>query len=62
MTEQEFAAKQDEILSSIPEAFRGWLSHKAWEDGHAFGYEEVLLLLTDLVDGLKECLGKINHE
>jgi len=58
MTEEKFAAKQAEMLSSIPEVFRGWLSHKAWEDGHAFGYGEVLLLLADLVDGLKECLGK----
>jgi len=58
MTEEKFAAKQAEMLSSIPKVFRGWLSHKAWEDGHAFGYGEVLLLLADLVDGLKECLEK----
>jgi len=58
MTEQEFATKQVEILASVPKAFRGWLSHKAWEDGHAYGYEEVLSHLDDLTSGLKECLGK----
>ncbi len=56
MTEQEFADKHNEILASIPDTFRGWLSYQVWEDYHAYGYEEILLHLDDYVDGLKKCL------
>ena len=58
MTKQEFEAKQTEMLSSIPEAFRSWLSHKAWEEDHAHGREEVILGLDDLVYEFKKCLEK----
>jgi len=60
MTAQEFATKQSKMLNSIPEAFRCWLSKKAWDDGHALGHTEVICHLEDLIDGLKECLGKDN--
>jgi len=58
MTEQEFTDKQASMLADVPEAFRGWMSHKAWESGHACGYEEVLNHLSDLTDGFEEALAE----
>jgi len=58
MTEEEFTRRQTKLLARVPKKFRGWLSHMAWEDGHAFGYSEVLLHLEDYVDGLAECLAR----
>jgi hypothetical protein len=58
ITEEEFEAKQTELLNRIPKKFRGWLSYMAWEKGHAFGYSEVLLHLEDYVGGLAECLAR----
>ena len=58
MTKQEFEAEQTEMLSSIPEAFRSWISYQVWDDFHAYGYGEILLHLDDYVDGLKRCLEK----
>jgi len=60
MTEQEFLAKQTEILAFVPDFYHEWLSYKAWDDGHAFGYKEVLLHLEDFVCGLTKCLEKRN--
>lgn len=54
MNEIEFAARQDEILSELPQEFRGAVSFKAYQDGHAGGYEEVMGHLIELVDMLKQ--------
>ena len=51
MTEKEFSIKQKEILSRVPEQFQGWLAKYAWDEGHANGYSEVLIILGDLVHG-----------
>lgn len=48
-----FAKKQAKILSELPVEFHGALSAMAWESGHAYGTNEVLSHLTDLVEGLK---------
>lgn len=56
MTEQEFINKQKEILENIPDEFHGWLSWRAYENGHAYGYGEVLCCLSNLIDGLKELI------
>lgn len=50
MTQDEFNEEQAELLKFAPEEFHSALSHKAWEDGHSAGYEEVILLLQGLVD------------
>jgi hypothetical protein len=58
MTEVEFVKKQDELLKNIPEEFKGAMSYRAWEDGHAYGFEEVLNHLTDLIADLEEPIMK----
>ena len=52
MTEQEFAERQTELLSHLPTEFRAAVAYKAWQDGHAYGYEEVLIHVEELTDML----------
>lgn len=54
MDEETFTARQDELLAQLPEEFRGAVSFKAWQDGHAYGYAEVLSHVADLVESLKK--------
>ena len=58
MTEVEFVSKQDELLQNIPEEFKGAMSYRAWEDGHAYGFEEVLIHLKDLIADFEEPIMK----
>jgi hypothetical protein len=53
MTEAEFNEEQADLLKRAPEEFHSALSHKAWEDGHSSGYEEVILVLDNLIDWLE---------
>lgn len=54
MTQEEFDAREKEILQELPEAFRSFVSYYAWEKGHAYGFEEVLSHERDLVSELKK--------
>lgn len=49
MTPEEFQTKQEEMLSRVPVEFHSNLKVKAWEEGHAYGYNEVLLHLDDFI-------------
>ena len=52
MTDQEFCKKQAEILEPIPQEFKSAISYHAYEQGHAYGNEEEIIHLSDLVDAL----------
>jgi len=54
MTAEEFNTKEKEILSAIPEEFHSAVSYQAYEDGHAYGYEEVLIHVQNLVGMLEK--------
>jgi len=54
MTSEEFASKEKEILSAIPQEFHSAVSSQAYEDGHAYGYEEVLIHVQNLVGMLEK--------
>ena len=54
MDEKEFEQRQDEILKDIPEEFHSAVKWHAYDHGHAFGYEEVVIHVHNLVDMLKE--------
>jgi hypothetical protein len=58
MDGKDFQEKENVILSEIPEEFRGAISYQAYEEGHAFGYEEVLIHVRNLVDTIKEPIRK----
>lgn len=53
MDKEEFAQEQERLLAAIPDEFHGFVSYRAWDQGHSSGYEEVLLYVTELVDELK---------
>lgn len=58
MTPEEFAEKESELLSKIPQEFRGAVSYQAYEDGHSAGYEEVLIYVERYVGMLFEPIKK----
>jgi len=56
MTDEEFTKQQDEILSKLPEEFKGALSYMAYERGHSSGKEEVIGILKELVSDLQDAI------
>lgn len=58
MDNQEFEQREEEILKDIPEEFHSAVRWHAYGQGHAFGREEVLIHVHDLVDMLKEPIVK----
>lgn len=53
MTKEEYEAEMDDILQSVPEQYREKVRAKAWDDGHAYGYREVIGQALDLADIFK---------
>ena len=58
MTEAEFLDKEAKMLEELPPEFRAEVAGLAWSEGHSCGYEEVILVLHDLVDSLLEPIQK----
>ena len=58
MTDVEYAKKEKELLTDIPEEFRSRLSYMAYERGHSAGHEEVVGVLCGLVNDLLEPIQK----
>lgn len=58
MKSEEFYQKQKEILDLIPIEFRSFVEWIAWEQGHSFGYDEVLNHVYDYVYDIKEPIEK----
>lgn len=58
MTEAEFTSESASLLSEVPEEFHGAARQIAWEHGHAYGYEEMILHLGELVSALSPCIEK----
>ncbi len=52
MTSEEYLEREERILSRVPEEFRSTLSCIAYERGHAYGYNEVLGHVYELVHDL----------
>lgn len=59
MTPEEFAVQEKLILSDVPEELHSALSYMAYEQGHAYGYTEVLIHLQTYVDNLAEPIDKL---
>jgi hypothetical protein len=56
MTSEEYAVRMVLVLQPLPVAFRGWVEQQAYDRGHSAGYEEVVMLAEELVDGLLGCI------
>lgn len=48
--EEIYLKKQAKLLEDVPEEFHGVFSKHAWDEGHAYGYDEVLNHLEELID------------
>lgn len=53
MTEQEFQIAQDDMLTYVHPELAKVLRTLAWSEGHAYGYNEVLIHLDNYVDSFK---------
>jgi hypothetical protein len=49
----EFYLKQEELLKDLPEEFHKPLAWMAYDRSHAYGFNEILLTLSDLIFNLK---------
>jgi hypothetical protein len=58
MTEQEYIKTKEEILSEVPPEFHTPMGIISWEKGHSYGYDEVILLLRNLVYEFKPYIKK----
>lgn len=54
ITLEEFNQESEEILSEIPAEFHSYIRQEAWDRAHSSGMEEVLNIITRMVDGLAE--------
>jgi hypothetical protein len=52
---EDFETRQSEILEQLPEEFRATVSWEAYDAGHAYGYEEILIRLENIVGWLAPC-------
>lgn len=58
MTEVEFNEEMAEVTAELPEEFAAYVARKAWEDGHANGYEEVASIAGNMASELKPVVAK----
>jgi hypothetical protein len=58
VTSDEFNAREAELLQALPNEFHSAVSYHAYESGHAYGHEEVLIHLQGMVDMLAPCINK----
>ena len=56
MTDEQYATEQAELFKNynVPIEFQGPLSYLAYEEGHAYGYEECLNQLRDYIYALTQ--------
>jgi hypothetical protein len=55
-TVEQFDEELANILEELPQAFRSYVSSKAWDDGHSSGYGEVLNYAREHVATLLPCI------
>ena len=51
---EKYVEESKKLLAEIPEEFHESVETMAWENGHAYGYHEVLNYLTDYIHSLKK--------
>jgi hypothetical protein len=61
VTSEEFNAREAALLQAVPAEFHSALSYYAYDKGHAYGHEEVLIHLGELVDMLAPCFKQYNN-
>ena len=46
----EYTKKADKLLEKVPKQYREGCKKYAYQEGHAYGYSEVFIVLQDVVD------------
>ena len=49
MTDTEYQKQRNALLKRIPKEYRDGTAQYAWEQGHSCGYQEVLIVLEEIV-------------
>jgi hypothetical protein len=58
MSEEQFQAAQNQILSRIPDHFHKFLSDLAYEQWHPYGHTQMLIGLGEIVGAFEEPINK----
>lgn len=56
MTDEEYKDELAKLLAILPGPFREFVTSWAWDHGHAYGYEEVISIASEMVTGLKSAI------
>ena len=56
LTQVDYDIEMEELLSVLPEEFRGFVKSFAYDRGHGSGYEEIVDIAQSVVDGLLPCV------
>ena len=59
MTPEEFHAREAELLDRLPPELRSAVSWMCYDRGHAYGYEEVLGHVAEMVSALEEPVNQL---
>lgn len=59
MTDEEFNEAEAQLLAGLPEELRSCISHMAYDRGHAYGREEVLGHVRELVYHLEAPIAEL---
>lgn len=51
---ENYLKESSELLKEVPEEFHEAIQHMAWENGHSYGYYEVLNYINEYVHALKK--------
>lgn len=62
MTEETFEKEMSEVLENFDKQLAGIISDIAYEDGHAYGYEEVLGITKELVRNFEPINARLKGE
>ena len=60
MTIQDYEEEMKSITKELPEEFVSFVERQAWDDGHAYGYEEVCNIACNIVSNLMPRITEYN--
>lgn len=58
MTDYEYAEKQTALFVNIPFEFQSSIAYLAYEEGHAYGNQEIYIHLVNLISAFEEPIKK----
>ena len=62
MTEETFEKEMSEVLENFDKQLAGIIRSVAWNDGHAYGYPEILAIANDLAYNFEPINARLKGE